>query len=204
MSTTQHHDDLYALELLDELAADASHSQRSLARRLGIALGLTNLLLRRFVQKGWVRAIQVRPNRVGYLLTPAALREKATRSAQALHEKVRFYGEVKARVRASLAEVATRVPTRPARVVFVGGGEAAEIAYLCLAEFPLELVGVVGVRPEERVFLGRPVARWEDLSPEGLAVVPFDVAVVTTFTDLESVRLRVRRAGIPTGKVAWL
>ena len=64
--------------LLDAFELDHSVSQRSLARDLGIALGLTNLLVRRLVRIGWVRAIHIKPNRVRYLITPSGIAVHAT------------------------------------------------------------------------------------------------------------------------------
>ena len=84
MSTPNNADDRYALSVLAELDLDRSHSQRTVAQGLRIALGLTNFLLRRFVGKGWVRAVELRANLVGYLVTPAVLREKAVRSTRAV------------------------------------------------------------------------------------------------------------------------
>ena len=46
---------------------------------MGIALGLTNLIIRRLVHKGWVRIIRIKPNRVRYLLTPAGMAELSSR-----------------------------------------------------------------------------------------------------------------------------
>jgi hypothetical protein len=46
---------------------------------MGIALGLTNLLVRRLVHKGWVRIIRIKLNRVRYLLTPAGIAELSSR-----------------------------------------------------------------------------------------------------------------------------
>jgi DNA-binding MarR family transcriptional regulator len=58
---------------------DDPRSQRSLSRDMGIALGLTNLIIRRLVHKGWVRIIRIKPNRVRYLLTPAGIAELSSR-----------------------------------------------------------------------------------------------------------------------------
>lgn len=202
--STANHDDRYALAVLAELDSGRSHSQRTLAQSLGIALGLTNLLIKRFVRKGWVRAVQVQPNRVGYLLTPAGIREKAVRSTQAFQDKVRFYTEVKARVAASLAAVAARVVSPPVRLVFVGANEVAEIAFICLQASPSTLVGIVAVDGEPTVFLGRGTCGWSDLSGRTLAGDAFDFVVVTTFEDREGIQQRLHRAGVDPAHIVWL
>jgi len=204
VSTPRNADDRYALAVLAELDSGRSHSQRTLAQGLGIALGLTNLLLKRFVRKGWVRAVQVRPNRVGYLLTPAGLHEKAVRSTQAFQDKVRFYAEVKARVGASLAAVVAGCAAPPARLVFVGANEVAEIAFICLQGSPSTLVGIVAVPGEPPAFLGRATCGWSEVAGHTLAGEPFDVVIVLTFEDRDDIRERLRRAGVDSAHVVWL
>ena len=71
--------DQFTHRILTEIEADNRLSHRSLSRDLGIALGLTNLLIRRLVRKGWVRIIRIKPNRVRYLLTPAGMVELSSR-----------------------------------------------------------------------------------------------------------------------------
>ena len=95
--------DQHVHRLLTEIETHAQVSQRSLAQSLGIALGLTNLLLHRIVRKGWVRMVHIKANRVRYLLTPAGLAEKARMSRDSLNYSVRFYAEARDRIRASLA-----------------------------------------------------------------------------------------------------
>ena len=200
----ENRDDRYAHVILDELSTGHSHSQRSLAHSVGIALGLTNLLVRRFIQKGWVRAVQVKPNRIGYLLTPAGLAEKARRSAQAFEDSVRFYAEVKARVRRSLSQTASTHPgPEPPRLIFVGTGEAAEIAYVCLQGTSMRLVGVVqDDTPGE--FFGAPILPWTELRDSHLGPQPFDYLVITTFDDRGLLVERLRQTGVPAAATVWL
>ena len=82
--------DHHTRRILTQIEAEDKISQRSLAKELGIALGLTNLLIRRIVKKGWVKVINVRPNRVRYLITPTGIAEKAriTRSRSRSSEPV--------------------------------------------------------------------------------------------------------------------
>lgn len=204
VSPSHNADDRYALAVLAELDSGRSHSQRTLAQGLGIALGLTNLLLRRFVRKGWVRAVQIRPNRVGYLLTPAGLREKAVRSTQAFQDRVRSYAEVKGRVSASLAAVVAGCAAPPARFVFVGANEVAEIVFICLQGSPSILVGIIAVSGEPTAFLGRATCDWAEMTGHALAGEPFDAVIVTTFEDRDEIRKRLSRAGVDSAHIVWL
>jgi predicted transcriptional regulator len=70
--------------LLSEIASDEQLSQRELARRLGIALGLVNSYLKNLVSKGFVRVTNFPKNRYAYLLTPTGFAEKSRLAYQHL------------------------------------------------------------------------------------------------------------------------
>ena len=58
------------LQLLEAFTDDQRVSQRTMASRLGIALGLTNLYVKRLARKGYIKCVNVRSNRILYLITP--------------------------------------------------------------------------------------------------------------------------------------
>src|SRR5687767_9748398 len=64
------------LQALEAIAEDDRLTQRSLASKLGIALGLTNIYLKRLVRKGYVKCVNIQSNRLQYLLTPKGITEK--------------------------------------------------------------------------------------------------------------------------------
>ena len=75
------------LQLLDSLytameEGDTStlNSQRALARTSGLSLGLTNVLLKRFMDRGWVKLLHVRGSAIKYVLTPLGVQQIAIRT----------------------------------------------------------------------------------------------------------------------------
>lgn len=192
--------------ILTEIEAGPRVSQRSMSSSLGIALGLTNLLVKKVVRKGWVRAVRIQPNRVRYLLTPAGLAAKAKMSSKFLHNSVRFYAAARDRVRERLTEAARQAETLTTvgapRVVFFGADEVAEIAYVCMQETSMTLVGVVGEgRP---AFFGVPVRPVSDLADGKLADVAFDLIVVASFVDRDHILALVAAQGVGDARVFWL
>lgn len=188
--------------LLVEIDSDSAVSQRSLARRLGIALGLTNLLLKRVIGKGWVKAVRVRPNRVRYLLTPAGIAEKTRLTREYLQGSLQFYAAARSRVQRCFEEVSAELERHGCekRVMFYGAGELAEIGYVSLQGTDLRLVGVVD--PQRGTpFLGVPVHRLENLPAHYDA---FDRLVVMSFGDIGEVQSQLGRVGIPPERVTWL
>lgn len=151
-------------QILEAIHATPHLSQRSLSVRLGIALGLTNSLMRGLIQRGWVRATRVQRHRFKYLLTPAGVVAKAKLSQAAFQNAVDRYRTVRTRVRDTFMTVSATWewsdPMAPARrrkrVVFYGSGEVAEIGFICLQETDLELVAVIDDQGRSR-FFGAPI-----------------------------------------------
>lgn len=198
------HEDYFRL-LLEEIEAGHGRSQRSLAQRLGIALGLTNLLLKQVVHKGWIKMVHIKPNRVAYLITPAGMAEKAQMSRDYLMYSARFYVSARDRLLDAFYALSQEWPAHsaPCRVVFYGGGEIAEIGYVCLQSTNLTLVGVVD-ETREAPFFGLPVRRPQDLAGSALAEVPFDRLIVMGLDNLEVVERTLRAAAVPPAAIFWL
>jgi hypothetical protein len=183
-------------------------SQRILSRSLGIALGLTNLLIRKLAREGFVRVINTKPNRVRYLVTPAGLAEKARISRRALQTHVRFYAEARNRIRERFARLSAEWPNANSngekRIVFIGAGEVAEIGYVCLQGTDLELVGVVHDDTAAKAFFGLPVVSYARLEADRIGGVPYDCVVVMAFDGVERIRKRLARRAIPDARVFYI
>ena len=189
----------YEHQILNAIDGSRSLSQRSLSNSLGIALGLTNLLVRRLVRKGWVRVKRIKANRVGYFLTPTGVAEKARLSRLHLQYAVRFYTTARVRIRESLSTAGG--PN--ARIVFYGTGEVAEIAYVCLQETTLQLVAVVG-ETRSRQFFGVPVYSIDEVRDGVVGQTSFDRLVVASFDNQDASRARLQALGVAPERVHWL
>src|SRR5437016_1510564 len=141
------------LKLLEEVSQNSRVTQRSLATKLGIALGLTNIYLRRLVRKGYIKCVNVQSNRISYLITPRGIAEKARLTYEFMDYSLHLYGEVRQHLRAVLQDCAAA----NRRVAIYGRGEAAELAYLSLKECGLEPVAIFDGDSGREVFLGMPV-----------------------------------------------
>jgi hypothetical protein len=200
--------DDHARRLLIGITSGKPVSQRSLAREMGVALGLTNLLMRRLARKGWIRIVRVRPNRLLYVITPAGLAEKARMSREYFQRSVSFYVETRDRIRQSFDELAAGRLDGPGsrtveHVVFYGAGEVAEVGFVCLAETRLRLVAVVD-EARDKPFFGVPVHRPDELGPDHVAGRPYDRIAVMSFEDPRQIGERLARLGIPDGRIHWL
>ena len=83
------------LDLLSAVSEDETISQRKLAARLGIALGLTNAVLKRCIRKGFLKIRQVPARRYTYYLTPKGFAEKSRLTAEYLSDSLQFYRQAR-------------------------------------------------------------------------------------------------------------
>jgi hypothetical protein len=199
--------DAHIRRILDHVDAGRPVSQRWLSGELGIALGLTNLLVRRMMRQGWVRLVRVPPNRYRYFLTPAGLAEKTRRSRAYLAHSVRFYTETRDRIRQTLDTTSASwdsvVSTRPKDVIFFGGGEIAEIGYVCLQDTDLRLKGIVD-DDRRRPFFDVPVHPIGALRDTSLAGQSFGVVIVMSVNDAAEVQPILAERGVPSVRTVWL
>jgi DNA-binding MarR family transcriptional regulator len=175
------------LQALEAIAADDHLTQRTLASQLGIALGLTNLYLKRLVRKGYVKVVNVQSNRLRYLLTPKGIAEKSRLTYEFMEYSLFLYGQVRSHLRQVLQLYAL---DNRRRIAVYGTGEAAELAYLSVAELGLELVAVFDGAGAGR-FLGHTV---QDI--EAHSQVVFDLLIVATLGHADPIVERLISLGI--------
>ena len=198
--------DQHTRQILSRLETTHAVSQRSLSRELGIALGLTNLLMRQMVRKGLVRLRRVPRNRVAYLITPAGLAEKARLSHRYLRQSISFYADARQRLQASFVDLEKRHARNGSavRVVFWGAGELAEIGYVCMHDSGLTLVGVVDDARVERRFFGHAVRPSSSLSRCQLDGQAFDALVVISLDDEPKLTRQLNRVDVDPQRVFWV
>lgn len=183
------------LLLLTEVERDGAVTQRSLASKLGVALGLTNLYLKRLARKGHIKITTIPSHRVRYLLTPQGFAEKSRLTYLYMEYSLSHYREMRARLRETLSH-ASRNGTK--RVVIYGTGELAEMAYLSLREMHITLVGFVDDHQQE-AFLSYPV--WP---PEALSEWEFDAVLLADFDQTAGHRTQLRQRHVPDSKIIAL
>ena len=162
------------LEILAAIDAKSDVTQRHLADRLGVALGLANSYLRRCVRKGLVKITQAPANRYLYYLTPQGFTEKSRLTAQYLGASFDFYRRAGDSVKEALHECESEGVKR---ILFVGISELAEIASARSHDVALEIVGTYAPGSTQTSYLGKPV--WSALASAAL----FDVAMLTALED---------------------
>lgn len=157
------------LGLLDVVFEDSGISQRRLASRLGVALGLANAHLRACIERGLVVVSMTGKRRFRYTLTDLGQRERMQLARQHLLSSLAPFTAVRSSCDALFEHSQVR---RIQRVAFAGGSHLAEVALLSALKYDVDVIGLVNMGArlegvEHRFgggdqFYGRPV--WASLA----------------------------------------
>lgn len=143
------------LKVLTEVEASSDITQRQLSQRAGIALGLTNALLRNLIKKGYIRSQQASWKRWVYALTPEGLSHKIRLTVAYVRRFLDHYQKVRQTLREQLEPLALH---EESRVAIFGTGEFAELVFLGLKELGIDEIDVFSTDAAlMHRFLGMPV-----------------------------------------------
>lgn len=175
------------LEILSTIAEGRPVTQRALAERLGIALGLANLYLKRLVRKGYIKITTIPPNRMKYLVTPRGFAQKTRLTYQYMRYSLQLYAQARQNLREALTPLAREAAKR---IALYGTGEAAELAYLTLKELGIEPIAILD-GPAGGTFLGLPVHDVREVQDGD-----YEYIVVATLDPPEEILAELNRLGI--------
>ena len=182
------------LLLLKELAEAGHVSQRSLAERLGMGLGVVNRRIRAFLDAGFIRVVEPSVRPFAYQLTPVGEGHR-TRLRHRRYEGV--VGELREMQRHIEGRLATLKEMGMLRLVFYGSGEVMELT-LPLAEAQgLEVVGLVDDDPAKHRILRRGL---EVGHPDAVGSLEPDAVLITTFRHADEIKEKMDpevRLGMP-------
>ena len=168
--------DRATLGILSTLENDGHITQRALTQRIGIALGLTNTLLKRAVRKGLVKVKEAPTKRFAYYVTPKGFREKSRLVSEYLRSSLTFFRCAREEY-VDLFEYVRSAGYK--RTVLYGMGELAEIAMLSAHQTKLELDGIIAPGSNQSHFAGLPIYN-------SLEVASKDGAVAVVIADHKS------------------
>lgn len=189
MNDSRSPDTFRSLQLMSELEAGEPISQREIARRLGVAVGLVNSYLKTLVHKGFVQVKAYPCNRYAYLLTPQGLVEK---SRLAL-DQLTYYHKLFRMTRQDSLDLFRRLHgLGVCGVSFCGIDEFTEIAYLSLREAQIELISVMDDRKAGERFVDQLVLPLGSAPGQGSHPVVF-----TSLREPDRYRAELLRLGLP-------
>jgi DNA-binding MarR family transcriptional regulator len=193
-------------QILQAIASGERVTQRSLAGDLGVAVGLTNLLIRRLAGKGYIKVSGMGTRHVRYLMTPAGWEALARATRLSLENTIHLYTQTREQIRVSLDEVSQRCRIDgdgKKRVVFYGAGDVAEIAYVSLQRTDLTLLGVVDDRRTGR-FFDLTISQPNELNADTLCGLTYSRVIVTSIRHADAIQARIAARGVAPERVSCL
>jgi DNA-binding MarR family transcriptional regulator len=151
------------LDTLLEIKDNPSLSQRSLAHKLNISLGLTNAILQNLIHRGWIKAQKMTGRKILYLITPQGMARVTNLVYDRFRETQHYYQYTKELLASYLTELYTKGKRRAA---IYGINQLAEITYLSLLDSPLRLHSIITDDPSssKKKFLGQEVLTLSDFT----------------------------------------
>jgi DNA-binding MarR family transcriptional regulator len=147
-------EDTATLAILQAIENQNDVTQRHLANKLDVALGLANSYFKRCVRKGLIKVQQAPANRYLYYLTPKGFTEKSRLTASYLSSSFNFYRDTSQ----SLSEIFTTCEQKGhTKILLCGVSELAEIASIRAHDHNLKIIGVYAPKSEKQDFLHLPV-----------------------------------------------
>ncbi|MCK5806297.1 MAG: hypothetical protein KAI66_25930 [Lentisphaeria bacterium] len=167
---------IHELGILRHVEQDCRLSNRLAARKLGVSIKLAHQILTGMVRRGLLHVRKIHSRRWDYFLTPGGITAKTRLTLEFLDFSMRFYREARRRS----SQLCRRLSESGAdSVVFIGSGDLAEIAYLGVQEWGLQLAAVYD-EPAGTTFMGirvEPLSRLSDSSTLPLVVCLYDTSL---------------------------
>lgn len=165
-------EDLAALRVLEEIELHPGITQREISRRVGVSLGMTNLMIRRMARKAWIKIGSIPGRRVLYALTPRGMAEKVRKTRDFLRLSLRYYGDLRRSISRQILQTGLLRP----RVGAFQPGEFASIIAEAVRDSGGTYAGTAGngrgPGPQIVVLLSRPPKALLDLwTREGVRIV---------------------------------
>ena len=169
------------LDLITALEEDHQVSQTKLAKRVGIAVGLVNILMKRAVKRGVIKMQQIPARRYAYYLTPKGFAEKAKLVARYLDSSLNLYRKLRVQYR----DIFNDLEAKGIReVVLVGDVDIAELAIMASFDSNITIVNLVNDETNKSHIGPTPVTNKLDDEYDGIVVICDARAPQACFDDL--------------------
>ena len=184
------------LRVLEEVSRAPNLSQRRLAGHLGIALGVTNVLLKSLARKGYIKIVRVKWRSWMYVLTPSGIARKVQLTFAYVENFLDHYRRIRHIINKDIQALALDAD---ARVAIYGRTELAELAFLVLRDLRVTNIDVVDHAPSGDSFLGMPV-----IDINVASVDAYDKIIVAFPSDMDARCRELLRIGASAGQIVPL
>jgi DNA-binding MarR family transcriptional regulator len=125
------------LQILEHIESNPDATQSTLAEHLGVAVGTVNFVVRRMIEKGYIRLKRLERKRLKYMLTPQGIAVRAKLAMISIEYSMRLYREVRAEAKRLVNKVRQKGFDK---IIVRGEDELADVVRLTCIEQGLEVV----------------------------------------------------------------
>lgn len=126
-----------SLWILEQIEKNPDVNQVSLANQMDVAVGRINWLIKRLIEKGYVKVKRLQRRKLRYIITPEGIAFRARLTMHYIETSLRLYRRVRADVQDLLAAV---VKAGYSQVRMVGDGDIADICRLTCIEHNVQVI----------------------------------------------------------------
>jgi DNA-binding MarR family transcriptional regulator len=119
----------YEFKIIDEIGKDLNTTQRRISHQIGLSLGMTNLIIKKLIAKGYVKVKGLDQRRVQYILTPRGFAEKVKKTHRYLLTTIDTLRTVKEKIQDTVLEYYEKGEKN---FIILGDGELADIVEISL------------------------------------------------------------------------
>jgi DNA-binding MarR family transcriptional regulator len=126
----------HELQILEHIETNPDMTQATLAENLGVAVGTVNFVVKRLIQKGYVRVKQLQRRRLKYIITLSGIAQRTRLAVVSVEYSMRLYRETRAEAKRLLDRVRRGGHHQ---VAIRGNGELADVVRLTCLEQGVEV-----------------------------------------------------------------
>lgn len=121
----------YEFKIIDEIGKDLNTTQRKISHQIGLSLGMTNLIIKKLIAKGYVKVKGLNRRNVQYILTPRGFAEKVRKTHRYLLRSIDTLKAVKDKIQDTVLEYYKKGEKN---FIILGKGELADIVEISLRD----------------------------------------------------------------------
>lgn len=137
-------------KIINEIDRDLNITQRGISKNSGMSLGMTNIILKKLINKGYVKVKQLNKKKVQYFLTPKGFTEKARKSYCYTLKTMEILKTMKLKIQAIVLK---EYKKGQRKFVIWGKGELADLVEISLRDLEKQDLIYKKINKDDKVSL---------------------------------------------------
>jgi DNA-binding Lrp family transcriptional regulator len=188
--------ELRTLKILEEIDANGQISQRLLASKLNISLGLVNSFIKRLLLKGYFKMASVSKEGMKYIMTPEGASEKTRLTYRYIKYSVSLYKDTYSKLQKTFAEIESEGLRN---LIFYGATELTEISLLAVSAYSINIVAIIDDFYDTNTYLDINV-----LKSKALSQLNYDAIIITSFVPINIITEQFDKHNLSQKKIITL